>query len=52
MWAIEVIGALEVTTLRGKLVDMSKRHPKIEVRELAAEIAEELKEEGSPLKKE
>lgn len=42
MWAIEVIGALELTPLKKKLQDIARKHPKQDVRELAAEIADEL----------
>ena len=44
MWVVEVIGQLEVVALRGKLLEMSGKHPKKDVREIAAEIAEELGE--------
>jgi hypothetical protein len=39
MFAIEVIGALEMVSLKAKLIDLSKKHPKKDVKELAAEIA-------------
>ena len=44
MWVIEVIGALDVVSLRKKLVEISRKHAKKDVRELAAEIAEEFNE--------
>lgn len=57
MWVIEVIGALELLPLKKKLQDTARKHPKKDVRELAAEIADELgdypvekKEERVPVK--
>ncbi len=39
MWVIEVIGALEIVSLKKKLIEISKKHPKKDVKDLAAEIA-------------
>jgi hypothetical protein len=36
MFVIEVIGALEMSSLKGKLLEISKKHPKKDVKELAA----------------
>lgn len=44
MFVIEVIGALRMQSLRKKLVDLSKKHPKAAVKELAAEIAHEMED--------
>lgn len=42
MYVIEVIGVLDMKSLQDVLVNLSKKHQKKCVRELAAEIAEEL----------
>ena len=44
MFAIEVIGALKLNSLKPKLVELGKKHQKISVKELANEIAGELEE--------
>lgn len=36
MFVIEVIGALGINSLRGKLIELTKKHPKKDVKELAA----------------
>lgn len=43
MYVIEVIGVLHVKRLYEKLIEISKKHQKKCVRDLAGEIAEELK---------
>ena len=42
MFVIEVIGALQIDSLKGRLFEIAKKHPKKDVKEVAAEIAEEL----------